>query len=42
MVQPGPVHTGLTRDPDAEAQHLLELLVLPTRRAREIPTDERG
>jgi hypothetical protein len=30
VVQPGPVHTGLTRDPDAEAQHLLELLVLPT------------
>jgi hypothetical protein len=29
VVQPGPVHTGLTRDPDAEAQHLLELLVLP-------------
>lgn len=27
VVQPGPVHTGLTRDPEAEAQHLLELLV---------------
>jgi Protein of unknown function (DUF3037) len=29
VVQPGPVHTGLTRDPDAEAEHLLRLLVLP-------------
>jgi hypothetical protein len=30
VVQPGPVHTGLTTDPDAEAEHLLQLLVLPT------------
>ncbi|HZB51001.1 MAG TPA: DUF3037 domain-containing protein [Mycobacteriales bacterium] len=27
VVQPGPVHTGLTRDPEAEAERLLELLV---------------
>ena len=26
---PGPVHTGLTEDPDAEADRLLRLLVLP-------------
>ncbi|MBW8767452.1 MAG: DUF3037 domain-containing protein, partial [Geodermatophilales bacterium] len=29
VVQPGPVHTGLTEDPDAEADRLLRLLVLP-------------
>ena len=29
VVQPGPVHTGLTADPDAEADRLLALLVLP-------------
>ncbi|GAA4740414.1 DUF3037 domain-containing protein [Modestobacter marinus] len=29
VVQPGAVHTGLTADPDAEADRLLELLVLP-------------
>jgi hypothetical protein len=29
VVQPGPVHTGLTDDPDAEAERLLRLLVLP-------------
>ncbi|MCO7219643.1 DUF3037 domain-containing protein [Klenkia sp. PcliD-1-E] len=29
VVQPGPVHTGLTADPDAEADRLLDLLVLP-------------
>ena len=29
VVQPGPVHTGLTDDPDAEADRLLGLLVLP-------------
>jgi Protein of unknown function (DUF3037) len=29
VVQPGPVHTGLTADPDAEADRLLQLLVLP-------------
>jgi hypothetical protein len=28
VVQPGPVHTGLTADPEAEAERLLELLVL--------------
>src|SRR5258708_32539738 len=27
--QPGPVHTGLTQDPDAEADRLLAALVLP-------------
>jgi hypothetical protein len=27
IVQPGPVHTGLTTDPDAETERLLELLV---------------
>ena len=27
VVQPGPVHTGLTTDPDAEADRLLDLLV---------------
>ncbi|MFF7202974.1 MULTISPECIES: DUF3037 domain-containing protein [unclassified Streptomyces] len=27
VVQPGPVHTGLTADPQAEAERLLELLV---------------
>ncbi|MFE6281537.1 DUF3037 domain-containing protein [Streptomyces sp. NPDC057877] len=27
VVQPGPVHTGLTADPGAEAERLLELLV---------------
>ncbi|CAM5243920.1 DUF3037 domain-containing protein [Streptomyces aurantiogriseus] len=27
VVQPGPVHTGLTTDPAAEAQRLLDLLV---------------
>ncbi len=31
VVQPGPVHTGLTADPDAEVEHLLQRLVLPTR-----------
>ncbi|MGY1634714.1 DUF3037 domain-containing protein [Geodermatophilus sp. SYSU D01186] len=29
VVQAGPVHTGLTADPDAEADRLLRLLVLP-------------
>jgi hypothetical protein len=29
VVQPGPVHTGLTTDPEAEAERLLTLLVLP-------------
>jgi len=28
VVQPGPVHTGLTADPDAEADRLLAALVL--------------
>ncbi|UOB14322.1 DUF3037 domain-containing protein [Streptomyces sp. HP-A2021] len=27
IVQPGPVHTGLTTDPEAEAERLLDLLV---------------
>ncbi|PRH79925.1 DUF3037 domain-containing protein [Streptomyces solincola] len=27
VVQPGPVHTGLTADPDAEVERLLDLLV---------------
>ncbi|MFJ6573623.1 DUF3037 domain-containing protein [Streptomyces sp. NPDC091292] len=27
IVQPGPVHTGLTADPEAEADRLLDLLV---------------
>lgn len=27
IVQPGPIHTGLTTDPGAEADRLLELLV---------------
>ncbi|AZM52010.1 DUF3037 domain-containing protein [Streptomyces sp. WAC 01529] len=27
VVQPGPVHTGLTADPEAEVNRLLELLV---------------
>lgn len=29
VVQPGPVHTGLTDNPDAEADRLLAVLVLP-------------
>lgn len=29
VVQPGPIHTGLTRDPAAELEHLLTVLVLP-------------
>ncbi len=29
VVQPGPVHTGLTRDPGAETERLFGLLVLP-------------
>jgi hypothetical protein len=31
VVQPGPVHTGLTADPDADADRLLRRLVLPVR-----------
>ena len=31
VVQPGPVHTGLTTDPDADADRLLRRLVLPIR-----------
>lgn len=27
VVQPGPVHTGLTADPEAEVERLLDLLV---------------
>jgi DUF3037 family protein len=30
VVQPGPVHTGLTDDPEAELEHLLRVLVLPS------------
>jgi hypothetical protein len=30
VVQPGPVHTGLTSDPQAELDRLFERLVLPT------------
>ena len=29
VVQPGPVHTGLTTDPEAELDRLLTVLVLP-------------
>ena len=29
VVQPGPVHTGLTNDPDAELDRLMQVLVLP-------------
>jgi hypothetical protein len=29
VVQPGPVHTGLTADPEAELDRLLQVLVLP-------------
>jgi len=29
VVQPGPVHTGLTSDPEADAERLFRLLVLP-------------
>nr|WP_257573971.1 DUF3037 domain-containing protein [Streptomyces sp. JJ66] len=32
VVQPGPVHTGLTADPRAEAEHLLDVLVRTPRR----------
>ena len=31
VVQAGPVHTGLTSDPAAETQRLLQVLVLPVR-----------
>jgi hypothetical protein len=31
VVQPGPVHTGLTADPDTDADRLLRRLVLPVR-----------
>jgi hypothetical protein len=29
VIQPGPVHTGLTCDPDVEVERLLRVLVLP-------------
>ena len=29
VIQPGPVHTGLTADPDRDAERLLRVLVLP-------------
>jgi hypothetical protein len=32
MVQPGPVHTGLTADPEADLERLFTELVLPVRR----------
>ena len=32
VAQPRLVHTGLTEDPDAEADRLLQLLVLPVER----------
>jgi hypothetical protein len=32
VVQPGPVHTGLTHDPVAETERLFSLLVLPSTR----------
>ncbi|HUZ24132.1 MAG TPA: DUF3037 domain-containing protein [Streptosporangiaceae bacterium] len=31
VVQAGPVHTGLTRDPEAEIERLLQALVLRPR-----------
>lgn len=31
VVQPGPVHTGLTEDPQADLERLLRVLVLPVR-----------
>jgi Protein of unknown function (DUF3037) len=37
VVQPGPVHTGLTTDPDAEADRLFRLLVLPVADGDELP-----
>jgi hypothetical protein len=37
VVQPGPVHTGLTTDPVATLEHLLTVLVLG-RRARSAPS----
>jgi hypothetical protein len=40
VVQPGPVHTGLTRDPDAELARLLTALVLPAAPAG--GSDDRG
>ena len=32
VVHPGPVHTGLTEDPDAQADRLLRVLFLPVAR----------
>jgi hypothetical protein len=29
VIQPGPVHTGLTNDPDGDVERLLRVLVLP-------------
>lgn len=31
VIQPGPVHTGMTTDPDGDADRLLRSLVLPVR-----------
>ncbi|MGD9485454.1 DUF3037 domain-containing protein [Streptomyces sp. TRM70308] len=44
VVQPGPVHTGLTADPAAEAEHLLDVLVRAPREGtarRTAPPGER-
>ena len=38
VVQPGPVHTGLTADPEAEAEALLRRLVLPVTGVPPSPT----
>lgn len=38
VVQPGPVHTGLTADPGAELDRLLRLLVLPPAAGTAQPT----
>lgn len=32
IIQTSPVHTGLCSDPEAELEHLLEVMVLPIRR----------
>jgi hypothetical protein len=29
VIQPGPIHTGLTNDPDGDVERLLRILVLP-------------
>ena len=37
VVQPSPVHTGLTDDPEAELERLLRSMVLPPGQAAEEP-----